>query len=493
MLDYKGTPTPLFSKNSSSAIDNPYLVTEKINCELAASRIDGPFDFPPFEDFKISPLALRAKKDSGKFRLLHNLSYPYNEESINYNINDADSKVTYESLSTAIDIIQNLPSVWLAKADIADAFRLIPLHSSQFNLTGFSFNDNFYYDKCLPQGCSSSCKIFERFSSALKWILKTYFSIVNVVKVLDDFLFIADSYDTCNLYLKTFQKLCEYLNVPLAHRKTEGPTQVLTFLGIELDVSCMLARLPLDKLNTYMSDVDNLISKNKCTLRQMRSIIGKLQFSTSVITVGKPFLRRLYDSIIGVKKPHHYVRITKSMKYDLEIWKQFLCHFNGKTILGKKSLVTSDMFNFFSDSSKIGYGAVFGKNFIYGSFPEDWRKLDIQFLELYPIFLAVETFKFELINKFVIFHSDNSSVVHAINKQSSRNKLVMLLIRPLVLTFLQYNITFKARHIPGKHNILCDRLSRLQVLPQMLEEYGINPTPTPIAAHLRPHNFRVTY
>ena len=39
----------------------------------------------------------------------------------------------------------------------------------------------------------------------------------------------------------------------------------------------------------------------------------------------------------------------------------------------------------------------------------------------------------------------------------------MSLLRPLVITCFQYNIMFKAKHIPGVKNTAADLLSRLQV------------------------------
>ena len=50
-----------------------------------------------------------------------------------------------------------------------------------------------------------------------------------------------------------------------------------------------------------------------------------------------------------------------------------------------------------------------------------------------------------------------------INNQTSRDPNIMALLRPLVLTCLRFNINFTARHIPGRYNILADKLSRSQV------------------------------
>ena len=85
----------------------------------------------------------------------------------------------------------------MAKADIKDAFRLVPLAPEDYPLTGFHLMKNFYYEKCRPMGASSVCNIFESFSDALVYILKDKFQINHVVKVLDDFLFIHPSKEGC--------------------------------------------------------------------------------------------------------------------------------------------------------------------------------------------------------------------------------------------------------------------------------------------------------
>ena len=70
-------------RNSASVSHNVEVALEKIHGELDLDRIAGPFPYPPFDNFKCSPLALREKSTPGKFRLLHNLSYPYDLSSVN--------------------------------------------------------------------------------------------------------------------------------------------------------------------------------------------------------------------------------------------------------------------------------------------------------------------------------------------------------------------------------------------------------------------------
>jgi hypothetical protein len=60
----------------------------------------------------------------------------------------------------------------LAKTDIKSAFRLLRVSPSEFDQLGFSFDNKFYFDKCLPFGASISCSLFEK-------CLKDYGSVEN--------------------------------------------------------------------------------------------------------------------------------------------------------------------------------------------------------------------------------------------------------------------------------------------------------------------------
>lgn len=245
---FEGQEEELESSNSRAALLNPDTVEAKIQKELEMRRIAGPFKEPPFKNFKCSPLSIREKSTPGQYRLLHNLSYPYDDKLVNHNIPTEHSKVKYATLQDAISIIQHLsPGFYLAKSDIKSAFRIVPLHSSQYHLMGFKWNGLYYFDRCLAMGLSSSCQIFEAISSAIVYILRKRFNVQDVVKVLDVFLFLAKTYGQCKGYLNIFLQLCKLLGIPVAME----PSQTLVFLGILLDNIRMLAQLPNEKIVSY--------------------------------------------------------------------------------------------------------------------------------------------------------------------------------------------------------------------------------------------------
>ena len=132
----------------------------KLNKEIEAARIAGPFLVPPFPNCRGSPLGIVPKKDPSEFRLIHHLSYPQGS-SVNDSIPDDFSSVRYVSINDAISVIkQTGAGCVMAKTDVKSAFRIIPIHPNDYSLLGMKWQNLFYFDRCLPMGCSSSCAIF---------------------------------------------------------------------------------------------------------------------------------------------------------------------------------------------------------------------------------------------------------------------------------------------------------------------------------------------
>ena len=71
--------------------------------------------------------------------------------------------------------------------------------------------------------------IFEKFSTALQWAAMKRMQGVDMLHVLDDFLFLSHSREGCKEALDTFLEMCKEIGVPIATEKTEGPCQILTF------------------------------------------------------------------------------------------------------------------------------------------------------------------------------------------------------------------------------------------------------------------------
>ena len=145
--------------------------------------------------------------------MIFNLSYP-TSHSVNDHIKDTQKSVHYCSV---MDVGHHLlekfrpNGAWMAKVDLSDAYRLVPINQLDWRFLGIKMDGKYYIDRMLPMGAASSCRIFQRFSDALKEIFLSQFKRASVFNYLDDFLFVAHSHADCEEALQAFQSICNSL------------------------------------------------------------------------------------------------------------------------------------------------------------------------------------------------------------------------------------------------------------------------------------------
>ena len=117
----------------------------------------------------------------------------------------------------------------LAKIDLHQAYRMVPVHADDHHLRGIQWQNEMFVDTALPFGLRSALSAFV---DAMAWILHTR-GVAWQLHYLDDFLFIGPSADdSCAKALDVAMGMCKELEVPVATHKTEGQATQLTFLGI---------------------------------------------------------------------------------------------------------------------------------------------------------------------------------------------------------------------------------------------------------------------
>lgn len=460
-IGYAGAADTVISENHKSTVRFSNACKDLLNVELSANRLYGPFSVSPYNYYHISPIGVVPKKEAGKFRLIHDLSFPKGC-SVNDGIPNDIKSVSYEPLDLAIAYIMSQgPGVTVSKVDIKSAFRICPVHPDDWHLLGLQWEGKMYFDKNLAMGLATSCNIFESFSTALKWIALKFLNNVYIAKILDDFLLItAVNHPRPDLAYLVLKAIFSYLNVPLAPDKCVAPCKELVYLGLVIDVTNMCIKLPDDKVKRCEKAILALLPKKKVRLREIQEICGLLQFACRAIVPGRAFLRRLYDAIKGVSNPVYFIRLSPEIKADLLVWLNFLSSYNGRTMFLAK-LENSPEFFITTDAAKsVGFGAICGDLWLHGVWPPEWREQCIAVLELYPIIVSVATWAHLFANKSVHVYTDNIALVPVINKQTAPDPALMYLIRKLVLLLLKYNILLRASHIEGRLNVAADALSR---------------------------------
>ena len=104
----------------------------------------------------------------------------------------------------------------------------------------------------------------------------------------------------------------------------------------------------------------NMLLSKPATLKELRSIISRLNFACSVIIPGRVFRRRLINLTIGIKKPHYFIRLNTEVKKDWRIWQTFLDSFNGNSFFLDEGWSSSYSLCFHTDAVQSkGYGLIF--------------------------------------------------------------------------------------------------------------------------------------
>ena len=169
-------------RNNPSADDHPEVVSAYIEKEVVAGRILGPFKPKDLEPpVQISRFRVIPKGHTpGKWRLILDLSF-LDGESVNDGIQPDHCSIKYLKIEEiAQALLHSGPYTQMAKIDIRNAYRIIPVAPGDRVLLGMSWKVAVYVDTVLPFGLRSS-------ADALLWILRQN-GIRNIFHYLDDFL-----------------------------------------------------------------------------------------------------------------------------------------------------------------------------------------------------------------------------------------------------------------------------------------------------------------
>ncbi len=108
-------------------------------------------------------------------------------------------------------------------------------------------------------------------------MLRSEEGVQHVFHYLDNFIVIGAAMSPeRSESLFTLKRICNELGVPLAEEKQDGPTSIITFLGIVIDTEKGELRLPADKLHRLLEEVQAWRQKRSCTRRELESLIGTM-------------------------------------------------------------------------------------------------------------------------------------------------------------------------------------------------------------------------
>lgn len=452
--------------NLQSALNEPATISQLLLKEVNKGYVIGPFSSPPFPFYRVNPLGVATRKYAEKKRLILDLSAPHSgpHSSINSLIPKPPFSLFYATVDHAISLIKSAgQGAWLAKADITDAFKIMPVHPSQWHLQGAKWDAKCYFFVRLTFGCRSSPCLFNMLSEALCWILLNVTRLPFVLHLLDDFLLI-DPPSQPPLSLHKLKDLFNRIGVPLSREKTTDPSTKLEFLCITLDSENMVASLPPDKLSRIREISQAHLSSPALSKRQLLSLLGHLNFAMRIIPQGRSFISRLLDLANSVPSLLDQVSLDDGCHSDLSFWSKLLNRWDGISFFYDDVTLSAESIQFYRDAApSAGYEGFFQGRWC----AEKWSSLISQtessaFYEIIPIAVACRLWGSLWERKHIVAFCDNATVVEAINKGRSSSKTIMPFLRRITWQSVINNFILSARHVPGHANIIADVLSRFQ-------------------------------
>ena len=153
----------------------------------------------------------------------------------------------------------------------------------------------------------------------------------------------------------------------------------------------------------------------------------------------------------------HY--ITEEARRDIAWWERFMQDYNGISILWYTKIPEADG-AIASDACPKGFGAICGKEYIQGTFPEELQGSNIAHLEIMAVVIALRTWHHKLKGKYFWIMVDNEAVATILNTGASRDPVLQQALRETLMIAAKNEFMIKAKHIRGVDNRILDWLSR---------------------------------
>ena len=393
-------------------------------------------------------------------------------------------KIYFPKQANAVDLrLGYKRATLLAKFDLSNAYRIVPVHQDDQPLLGLSWQGNTYMDRSLPFGLRSAPKIFNAIADVLAWILHQN-GMPYVLHYLDDYLIMAPPGSDLALQMTSkVEAIFSHMGAPIAHHKTEGPSVVLTFLGIEIDTVRFQLSLPMEKVHRLRGLLAHWRHRRVCTKRELQSFLGHLSHAATVIQPGRIFMRNLFTRL---SRPYHYARLKLPARMDIAWWHCLLLHWNGYSFFLPASPHSTYIQTHRGHSAVEPIAQSFPHGFSYHGHASSWSAVCIAAKELVPIVMQVAIWGSLWMGSHVRFHCDNEAVVKVLQKRNAHNPTLIQLLRCLFFYAARFQFHFSASHIPGVDNVIADAISHnnmslLSSLPSQVHQVNV---PAAVAAFL---------
>ena len=464
-------------RNQKGARSNPEQVREYLRKELAAGSIIRPFNRNPFgKKARFSPLDTRPKKGTEELRIILNLSHPYEGHSVNNSIwtdwyaETDDMVLRYPSVDDLAKIIRRKGrKARIFIRDLSKAYRQLWMCPSSIHLLGYQFEEKFYFDVTLSMGSRSVAYCCQRTTNAITHIFQNHgYDDVNYLYDLcatEEDKKADKAYDCLGWILVS-------IGIREAAHKSIPPAYIAVFLGILFNTITMTMQITPDRLMEIKQLLQTWLRKKSATLKDMQSLLGKLNFAASTVRSGRIFVSRLINSLKDFPKNSHR-KIDKEMRKDNEWWIQFMESFDGITVMPLINWDAPD--TVFSSDANLKSGGRWSSGEAFKTDFPAWllqrKDVHINELELITFIVALKLWKEKIQDRNVLAYCDNAVSVEVVNSGKAKNRFTQACLREICYITARHNAVLKLIHLSSECNRISDCLSRWSD-PRKREEFA---------------------
>ena len=452
-------------KNHKGALEFPDHINAYISKESSHKAILGPFKKNPFQDtLIISPLNTVPKREPSERRIIMDLSYPKGN-AVNDYIEKNEylgeiSQVIFPKVDDFVELIKAKgKGCLLFKRDLARAYRQISVDPKNFNLVSFVWKKHIFCDTVLSMGLRSAANICQRVTNAISFILLQMG--IAILNYLDDFAGAERRDNAIFTYncLGTVLQKCGFVE---SIEKASPPSEIMSFLGVLFNTLTMTMEITPERLTEIRHLIRTWLKKENATLKQVQSLLGKLNFIAACVKPSRIFVSRLLiwlRSIYSSSEFDHLIPL--SVKKDLIWWNRFLPLYNGVSLMEYENWSKPDAI-FSSDSSLTACGGFWKGCYFHAEFPESIlrHEFHISALEIFSIIICLKLWGRKFKGHRIVVFCDNQSVCQIINSGKSKSEILQDSLREICFIASCYEFELRAQHLSSKENRISDILSR---------------------------------
>ena len=226
----------------------------------------------------------------------------------------------------------------------------------------------------------------------------------------------------------------------------------------------MTIEVTQERLNEMQLLLQTWLYKSTASLKEIQSILGKLNFIAACVRPGRVFIGRLLQWLKVLNKSHNpreQVYIPDYVKKDILWWHKFLPCYNGVSLMLYEEWSDPDEICS-SDACLNACGGFWSGKYFLASFPEKYNneKYNITVLEMFAVILCLKLWGANFKGKRIQMFCDNLNVCHCINTGKAKNQLLQQCLREVCFIAAVNEFQVRMAHLDSKANRISDHLSK---------------------------------